>query len=288
MIKFHLKKQIHAAAGLITLEISQSIAQGDFIGLYGSSGVGKTTILRMLAGLTLPEEGHIEVGDVIWYNSTKGINLSPQKRDIGLVFQDFALFPNMTVRENIAFALPAQQDKKLIAELLDMVQLSEFAGRYPQTLSGGQQQRVAMARALAKKPKILLLDEPLSSLDQEARFTLQDEISKIHQYYGLTTILVSHDVNELSKLCNRVLEIKGRRVTREGTPAELFGEQEKGSPIQLSGIVKRILPQSSGYHIELEITDKQLIGITVKEVDFKTGDSITINASIVQLKISRL
>ena len=286
MIKFHLKKSIHAAEGLLTLEIGQSIAQGDFIGLYGPSGAGKTTILRMLAGLTVPDGGYIEVEDNVWYNSTKKINLSPQKRDIGMVFQDFALFPNMTVRENIAFAVPAQQDKKLVAELLDIVRLGEFAGRYPQTLSGGQQQRVAMARALAKKPKILLLDEPLSSLDRETRFKLQDEILKIHQYYGLTTILVSHDHKELSRLCNRVLEIKGGKVSREGIPSAFFDEQE--TPIQLSGTVKLMIPQLAGYRVELETAGKQMVVLTVKEPDFKTGDSIIIDANMVQLKIRRI
>ena len=288
MIKFNLKKSIHAAEGLLTLEISQSVMQGDFIGLYGPSGVGKTTILRMLAGLALPQKGHIQVGENVWYDSTRNINLSPQKRDIGMVFQDFALFPNMTVRENIAYAVPAKHDKKIINELLEIVQLVEFADRYPQTLSGGQQQRVAMGRALAKKPKILLLDEPLSSLDQEARFKLQDEIYKIHHYYGLTTILVSHDLKELSKLCNRVLEINGGSVINEGTPAEIFGEEDKGDPIQISGIVKRISPQLSGYQVEVETEGKQAIIINVRGADFKTGDTIVIDASIINLKIKRI
>ena len=155
VIDIQIRKRMLTASGTMDLVIDTSILMGELVALFGESGVGKTTLLRILAGLTTPDEGMIRFGKTLWFDSEKRINIPPQQRNISLMFQDFALFPNMSVEENIAFAQP-EKDADLVNILLEKFGLAEFRNRKPGGLSGGQKQRVALARALARKPRLLL------------------------------------------------------------------------------------------------------------------------------------
>ncbi len=225
MLKIRLKKQLHAHFGDMLLDVSIEVERGTFVSLYGKSGAGKTSILRMLAGLMQPESGYIEVGGEVWLDTQKGVALKPQRRNLGFVFQDYALFPNMSVRENLLFALARGQNKKAVEELINMVELRELQGRYPHELSGGQKQRVALARALVRRPPLLLLDEPLSALDFDMRSKLQEYILHLHRKYHLTTLLVSHDLPEVVRMADVVYRIDEGKITTGGTPRELLGKQ---------------------------------------------------------------
>jgi len=218
MIRLDISKQLESSDGKMTLHINTSIQEGDFIMIYGESGVGKTSLLRMISGLMQPDKGSIHVKDEIWFLHQQ-INLSPQKRKVGFVFQDYALFPNMTVRGNIEFAM-RNNDEALVDELLEFSELQNLQQRFPHQLSGGQKQRLALIRALAGKPQILLLDEPLSAVDYEMRKKLRSYIQKIHKKYHITTIMVSHDHEEIRDLGNRVIHLKKGKIEFDGLVGE--------------------------------------------------------------------
>jgi molybdate transport system ATP-binding protein len=205
------------------MEIELSIAPRQFVALFGPSGAGKTTVLRMIAGLTDPDEGIISMDGEIWFDSTKLINVPAQKRRVGLVFQDYALFPAMTIEKNIAYGIRGPSDKSRMQYLIDTLDLKELCKRFPDTLSGGQKQRVALARALVTKPHILLLDEPLSALDPAMRRMLQDELARVHRDFQVTTFLVSHDVGEIFKLAQRMFHLASGEIIASGSPQEVFG-----------------------------------------------------------------
>lgn len=192
-IEFSLQKKLHSTNGALFLDVKAKIQKGNFVSIYGASGAGKTSILKMLAGLMKPEMGKINVCDQVWLDTSATCEVPIQQRSIGIVFQDFALFPNMTVQENIAFALSKNDSRDIVEELIELIGLENLRARNTQTLSGGQKQRVALARALARRPKLLLLDEPLSAIDHDSRLELQNLIAQLHKRYALTTILVSHN-----------------------------------------------------------------------------------------------
>jgi molybdate transport system ATP-binding protein len=176
----------------------------------------------MLSGLLEPDNGQIEVDNNYWFNKSKKINIRPQLRNIGIVFQEYSLFPNMTVRGNLEFALEKNQSKKIVDELLQLTELEQLHDKKPGLLSGGQRQRVALARALIRKPKLLLLDEPLSALDTEMQTKLQDYILQMHHEFNLTTILVSHDLNEVIKMSKRVLILEEGQIKKDGPPLDVL------------------------------------------------------------------
>ncbi|NML67379.1 ATP-binding cassette domain-containing protein [Hymenobacter sp. RP-2-7] len=220
MIDFHLRKALHTAAGPGHLDVALTLAPGELLALTGPSGAGKTTLLRLLAGLDRPDGGFLTAAGQDWYRAKPRRWLPPQRRPLGLVFQDYALFPHLTVREQLAFAADGQPDnKQIVNELLAMLELTELAGQHPAQLSGGQQQRVALARALARRPRLLLLDEPLSALDLPTRLRLQAALAEVHQRFELTTILISHDPTEIARLATRVVELALGQVRRVGPPA---------------------------------------------------------------------
>ncbi|GAK35356.1 MAG: ATP-binding cassette domain-containing protein [Bacteroides graminisolvens] len=206
-IYIDVRKEMTTTEGKNMLNIRREISGGDFICLVGHSGSGKTTLLRILSGLLTPDEGVIRVGGKTWFDSTARINLKPQQRSIAYMFQDLALFPNMTVAQNIGYAQRAHNPTH-INELLDIFGMKGLATQKPGKLSGGQKQRVALARALASSPQILLLDEPLSSIDQEMREALQSEILKAHEYLNSTSIMVTHDLPEARRMANEIIKIK--------------------------------------------------------------------------------
>jgi putative spermidine/putrescine transport system ATP-binding protein len=195
--------------------------RGEFVSFLGPSGCGKTTTLRMIAGFERPTAGTIVLdGNDITHSP-------PNRRNVGMVFQSYALFPNMTVADNIGFGLkvrkrPADQIKKRVGELLDLINLPDKGRRYPYQLSGGQQQRVALARALAIEPSVLLLDEPLSALDAKIRVALRLEIRSIQRQLGITTVYVTHDQEEALSLSDRVVVMSEGHVEQIGTPFEIY------------------------------------------------------------------
>lgn len=222
IVSLDIEKQLHTVDGLQTLCINTSFEEGKISVIYGASGAGKTTVLRMIAGLTRPDQGSIRVNGATWFDSDKKMDLPARKRSIGFVFQDYALFPNMTVRRNIEFALPKGGGSSRVEELLEDAELSSLQHQYPSKLSGGQRQRLALVRALAVHPKLLLLDEPLSALDMEMRFRLQDLILSLKEKYNATILLVSHDIPEIFRLADHVAEIKNCNISQTGRPKEVF------------------------------------------------------------------
>ncbi len=202
-------------------EVSLSIGKGEIFALLGSSGCGKSTLLRMLAGFEKPTSGRILLGgqDVA--------GLPPYERPINMMFQSYALFPHLDIWENVAFGLkreglPRDEIKQRVGEMLDLVQLSTFAKRKPHQLSGGQQQRVALARSLAKRPKLLLLDEPLGALDKKLREQTQFELVNIIEKVGVTCVMVTHDQEEAMTMANRIAVMSKGRVLQVGSPEEVY------------------------------------------------------------------
>jgi molybdate transport system ATP-binding protein len=222
-LSISVRKRLSTSGGDRIMEIELSVASRQFVALFGPSGAGKTTVLRMIAGLTTPDEGAISMDGEIWFDSAKKINLPPQKRGVGLVFQDYALFPSMTIEKNIAYGIRGPSDKSRMQYLIDTLDLKELCKRFPDTLSGGQKQRVALARALVTQPHILLLDEPLSALDPAMRRMLQDELARVHRDFQVTTFLVSHDVGEIFKLAQRMFHLASGEIIASGSPQEVFG-----------------------------------------------------------------
>ncbi len=209
----------------VVSQVSFALRQGEFLSLLGPSGGGKTTVLRMIAGLSRPDSGVITIGGQAVFNGKKDV--PAEDRGLGMVFQDYALWPHMTVGQNIAFGLrlrhvSRRERRERVAEMLALVDLAGFEGRYPNQLSGGQQQRVALARALANHPKLLLLDEPLSSLDTGLRQTMREELARIVRKANITIINVTHDQDEAMVMSDRILLLRNGTVQQEGTPEDLY------------------------------------------------------------------
>ncbi len=268
MIDISINKKLQSASGEMVLDLQLKILKEKLVTLYGKSGAGKTTLLKIIAGLLPVDKGSIHIGNSIWLDTQKNINLPPQKRDIGLVFQEYALFPNMTVKENLLFALNKGQDQKIIKELIEIIDLGDLQSRKPQTLSGGQKQRVALARALVKKPKILMLDEPLSALDHEMRHKLQQYVMQVHKEYKLTTILISHDVSEIIKMSDYLFEIDHGQIINQGVPTEFFTKNKGFAKFQFTGEVIKMVKQDFIFIITVLI-GKDLVKVVVDDDEAK-------------------
>lgn len=241
LLKFRASKMLHTADGQQSLDIAFELEKGRLLTIYGPSGAGKTTILRILAGLTDIETGTIEADGEVWCDTQLKINIPARKRSVGMVFQDFALFPHLSVRGNLEFALQKGDDDRLVEELIDLMELGALQNIRPQRLSGGQQQRVALARAMVRRPRLLLLDEPLSALDDEMRFKLQDYILRAHRQYSLTTILVSHYLPEIFRLSDEVICLEKGSIQRQGKPAELFSAGKISGKFKIMGEIVEIV-----------------------------------------------
>ena len=277
MIEAHLEKDLLGASGPFRLCVRLRIEDGQFTALYGPSGAGKTTILRMLAGLETPQEGFIRVHGESWFDAKKQILLHSRKRRVGFVFQSYALFPNMTVGGNVAYAMQKKSDVKL-EDLLNLAGILELKDRYPSTLSGGQQQRVALIRAIAREPMILLLDEPLSSLDVPTRLELQDEVLRIHELLGTATILVSHDKQEVFRMADRVLSIKEGRIHTEGSPRETFFKRRFSPKFAVTGRVLAIERADIVFRAFVA-TGTEILQVILGEREakrFKPGDEVLV------------
>jgi len=267
MLRINIRKKLHGVDGLMDLNIACAIKEGEFVAISGQSGSGKTTFLRILAGLE-EAEGTIFLHQKQWLEGKKA--LAPQKREIGFVFQDYALFKNMTVEENLLFV---KDDRKLAKYLLEVTELSSLKKRLPNTLSGGQKQRVSLCRALMNRPKLLLLDEPLSALDATMRLKLQDEILQLHKEFGTTTIMVSHDASEIYRLASRVLVLEDGKIVKDGSVKELMLKEEN--------VLEGELLALSEDNVATVLVGQQLIEVTFSKEEAKTlqvGDFINLTA----------
>jgi multiple sugar transport system ATP-binding protein len=208
-------------------DLTLEIEDGSFVTLLGPSGCGKTTTLRMIAGLETPTRGEIRFDDTIVFSSEQNINVPPAKREVGFLFQNYALWPHMTVYQNIAFGLETLKWKKneineRVAEMLATMRIEQFAERYPAELSGGQQQRVAIARTLAPKPRMLFMDEPLSNLDAKLRGEMRTELKRLHKNTGSTFVYVTHDQLEAMTLSSRICMISEGKLQQYAPPLEVY------------------------------------------------------------------
>ncbi len=278
MIKFRLKKRLDAASGKMHLNVSSTIANGEFAVIYGPSGAGKTSILRMIAGLLKPDEGFISVDEKVWFDSNTNQFIKPNRRKIGFVWQEYALFPNMTVRENLRFALEDQADNNTIDHLIATIGLENLQDKKPETLSGGQKQRVALARALVRKPSVLLLDEPLSALDEAMRIKLQSYLLKVHHEFNLTTILVSHDLTEIFRLADKLLMLDEGQIVKEGKPDVVFAYQNISGKFRITGSIVNIEISDLIFVISV-LVGNQIIKVVATEEEksnLQLGDKVAV------------
>lgn len=273
MIKIDIYKKLHGSNGDMDLDVNLEIANGSFIALAGQSGSGKTTLLRILAGLE-EAEGTIQIGDDIWLDDKKA--LAPQKRGIGFIFQDYALFPNMSVIDNLLFV---KKDKELANKLLHMTELESLKDRSPNTLSGGQKQRVSLCRAMMNKPKLLLMDEPLSALDPTMRTKLQNEIHLLHKEFGTTTIMVSHDPSEIYRLASRVVVLNFGKIVNDGTPKDVLLKTSGSQKFSFEGELLDIVKVDVIY-IAIVSIGQQLVEVVVSDMEAKkleVGQSVNVS-----------
>ena len=256
MIKIDIQKELHGTIGLMNLDVSFEIKEGEFVALSGLSGSGKTTLLRILAGLE-SSSGNITVDEKVWQDENS--MMSVQKRDIGFVFQDYALFENMSVEKNLLYV---NKDKRLAQHLLELTELTELRKRKPSTLSGGQKQRVSLCRAMMNRPKLLLMDEPLSALDPMMRIKLQNEILSLHKEFGTTTIMVSHDPIEIYKLAQRVIVLENGKIINDGLPKDSLVKKTGSQKFSFEGEVLDIV-QVDVIWVAIIAIGQQLVEVVV-------------------------
>ena len=255
-----IELNIHKNLSQFDLDITLNIEDQSFVALSGKSGSGKTTILRILAGLEQNSKSQIVVDGKIWQD--KNIFLPPQKREIGFVFQEYALFENLSVERNLLYV---KNDIKLANHLLEITELANLKSKMSNTLSGGQKQRVALARAMMKKPKILLMDEPLSALDDEIRTKLQDEIEILHKEFDTTTIMVSHDIGEIYRLSDRVVELNNGKIINDTLTKDIFAKQSSTIKAKIMNIIEDSIVLLIGKeivnkNIDIEVANSLKIG----------------------------
>lgn len=298
-----LRKRYAGGTGLEHLSLE--IEEGEFFVLLGPSGCGKTTALRCLAGLEIPDSGKIRLGDRLVADPEQGKIVPPEQRGLGMVFQSYALWPHMTVTQNIAYPLKAQtstheQRQQAIRRVLDLVDLAAVAHRYPSELSGGQQQRVALARALASRPKLVLFDEPLSNLDAQLRVRLRQELRRVHQEINYTAVYVTHDQDEALALADRIAIMRAGRIEQLGTPqtifespatrfvaefvgfdnflpAQVIAKNEQVVQVQLAGWFAPLNARATG---DIQVDDKVLLVVRSSSLQVATGPVIAGSNSV--------
>lgn len=273
MIDIDIKKELYGSNGNMLLDVNLHINKNEFIAISGKSGSGKSTLLRVLAGLERAD-GKIVVDDEVWLD--KSISLAPQKRKIGFVFQDYALFSNMTILDNLLFV---KKDMELAKYLLDVTELEELKDRFPDSLSGGQKQRVSLCRALMNRPKLLLMDEPLSALDPTMRLKLQNEILTLHREFNITTIMVSHEPSEIYRLANRVVVLNFGKIINIGSPKDILLKTSGSQKFSFEGELLDIVRVDVIY-IAIVAIGQQIVEIVISKEDknrLKIGDTIRVS-----------
>jgi iron(III) transport system ATP-binding protein len=233
----------------ILRDVTFRVGEGEFVTLLGPSGCGKSTTLNALAGLDRPTSGRITMGGHVLYDEAANIFVDARFRDLGLMFQSYALWPHMTVAQNLDFTLEIRkirgaEARRRIAETLALVDMDNYAGRYPGELSGGQQQRVALARTLVYQPRVLLLDEPLSNLDAKLRDKAREWLRDLQQRTGVTTIYVTHDQTEALSLSDRIIVMEKGRIVQDGTPDDVYDRPVNPFVADFVG-ASNLLPASS-------------------------------------------
>ena len=284
MLEIKIKKPLKGSVGEMHLDVDLSIEEHAFVALAGPSGSGKTTLLRILAGLERAE-GSIHVNKAVWQEARTV--LPPQKREIGFVFQEYALFNNMNVEENLLYV---SKDQKLADELLEMTHLSALKERLPTTLSGGQKQRVSLCRAMMKRPKLLLMDEPLSALDPVMRTKLQQDILNLHKAFGTTTVMVSHDPSEIYRLAERVIVLEQGKVVSDGTPKEVLLKTQGSQKFSLVGEILEII-QADVIYIAVISIGQQIVEVVLDSDEallFEVGEQVQISTKAFSPSISKL
>lgn len=222
MFEIHLHKTFKRKKGLVPLSFDITFPSGTTVGIYGPSGVGKSTLLRLIAGLESPDSGSLKVNEVSWYNGLEKTSVPIQKRNLGFVFQDFNLFPNMTVLKNLRYASADGNIPESVMNILKRSGLDPVLNSYPHELSGGQRQRIAILRSLCQHPEILLLDEPFSALDDESILLLIEEIKLIQAEFDMSIVVVSHRRDVLAAMCQHIVRLDENGEHQSGTPAEMF------------------------------------------------------------------
>ncbi len=264
MLRASIKKQYGKFCLNAKLEAGPGVT-----GILGASGCGKSTFLRCVAGIDKPDEGHIELDGVTLFDSERGINLPPQKRRVGYLFQSYALFPNMTVKKNILCGLRAEKDaarrQKALDEVVSLLRLEGLEGHRPAQLSGGQAQRVALARILVNRPALLMLDEPFAALDSHLRGHLQVEMQELLAQVGGTALMVTHSRNEAYNLCARLALMAGGAVLAQKPTKELFAQPDTVDGARMTGC-KNITPAKKTGEYEVELPEWGLRLATARPV----------------------
>jgi iron(III) transport system ATP-binding protein len=265
-----LTKKFASANSVAISNINLTVMEGSLVTLLGPSGCGKSTTLNCVAGLEEPTEGKIRVGDFVMSDISKGLLLPPEQRQLGMVFQSYALWPHMKVFDNVAFSLKLQKVKgdelkKRVMDALDLVGLADLAGRYPFQLSGGQQQRVALARAVVTHPRLLLLDEPLSNLDAKIREQARVWVRELQQRVGITTIYVTHDQSEAFAMSDMIAVINKGVLLQFAPPEELYSHpatQFVAEFIGATSFLKGMVASVDGKKITVRVANGNILTLT--------------------------
>ena len=265
--------------------ISFTVPDGSFTTLLGPSGCGKTTTLRMLAGLQRPDAGEIRIGARVVSSSDQGIFIPVENRDVGIVFQSYALWPHMSVFDHVAYPLRVRRQssatiKERVLRALEMVDLAEQRGRYPSEISGGQQQRVALARALVFDPTVLFLDEPLSNLDAALRSSMRTELGRLHRETGVTTVYVTHDQTEALALSDQILIMRFGEIVEQGRPVDVYEQPRTLYGTQFVGAANCLLGRLvsiDGQKAEVDLSTGERLRVPVSTPNsFESGQAVTL------------
>jgi iron(III) transport system ATP-binding protein len=259
----------HFGGVAVISRVTLDVPEGELLALLGPSGCGKTTLLRLIAGFEQPDEGVVEVAGTVV--AGPDVWVPPERRAVGMVFQDYALFPHLTVAENVAFGLPRRERRSRGAEVIALVGLAGLERRFPHQLSGGQQQRVALARALAPRPALMLLDEPWSNIDPHLRQTMRDEVAEILRHEGVTVVLVTHDREEAFSLADRVALMRDGELLQLGTPEALYRAPAGRWSAEFVGPANFLAGSSDGSTVTTAIGRFSVTGDTVR-----TGDVLAV------------